>query len=277
MKKLYLSFVLLFPIQSVLFSHSVQACGPIVTQSGNVKNNVSLSPVFSDRIEYERHRVWLNLTNSQGLFKQILIAYVTGATNGYDHNYDAPTMDANKYADFFSIIESNKLVIQGRAVPFDVSDTIPVGYRSEITGKLTISIDHTDGDLDVLNIYLEDKETGTMHNLKSGSYTFSTLSGTFTDRFVIRYIADKKLGINEMEKQLQHLSVASKNQVISVKSFPAALKKVSVFDITGKLLYSSPHLGSSELEIANILTGPQILLVKTTLENENIVTRKVIF
>jgi len=80
-----------------------------------------------------------------------------------------------------------------------------------------------------------------------------------------------------MEKQLQHLSVASKNQVISVKSFPAALKKVSVFDITGKLLYSSPHLGSSELEIANILTGPQILLVKTTLENENIVTRKVIF
>lgn len=192
MKKLYLSLVLLFPIQSVIFSNPFPFSEPIVTRCVNVKCIVRLSPVFPYRVEYEMHRVWLNLTNSQGLFKQILIAYVTGATNGYDHKYDAPTMDANKYADFYSINESNKFVIQGRAVPFDSSDTIPLGYRSEIAGKLTISIDHTDGDLDVLNIYLEDKETSSTHNLKSGSYTFSTLTGTFTDRFIIHYGQIKK-------------------------------------------------------------------------------------
>lgn len=68
-----------------------------------------------------------------------------------------------------------------------------------------------------------------MHNLKSGSYTFSALSGTFTDRFILRYMADKKLGVNELEKNPQHLSVVSKNQIISLKSTPEALKTVSFF------------------------------------------------
>jgi hypothetical protein len=30
---------------------------------------------------------WLNLTNTQGAFKQTLIGYITGATNEYDNVY----------------------------------------------------------------------------------------------------------------------------------------------------------------------------------------------
>jgi hypothetical protein len=32
--------------------------------------------------------VWLNLTNTQGAFKQTLIGYVSGATNDYESAYD---------------------------------------------------------------------------------------------------------------------------------------------------------------------------------------------
>ncbi|WP_345146919.1 T9SS sorting signal type C domain-containing protein [Flavobacterium ginsengiterrae] len=277
MKKNYVFFVLLFLMQSVLVFNSAAAC-PARGAHGDQSLDPAGCPAYTDKtFEYERHRVWINLTNSQGLFKQILIAYVTGATNGYDHNYDAPTMDANKYADFYSISQADKLAIQGRAVPFDASDTVPLGYRSIIKGDLTISIDHADGDLDVINIYLEDKATGSLHNLKNGGYTFSTIEGTFTERFVIRYIADKKLGLHDAEKIPQHFSAASRNQIISLKSSPSALKKVSVFDITGKLLYNCPQVGTSEHEITSIQAGPQILLVKATLENEEVQTRKVLF
>ncbi|RDI56645.1 hypothetical protein DFR66_104211, partial [Flavobacterium glaciei] len=36
----------------------------------------------------EKHRIWLNLTNTQGAFKQMLVGYVTNATNGFDKAYD---------------------------------------------------------------------------------------------------------------------------------------------------------------------------------------------
>ena len=62
-------------------------------------------------------------------------------------------------------------MIQGRGLPFILSDTVPLGYRSEIVGDLTISIDHADGDLADRDIYLEDTKTGIMHNLRKGSYS----------------------------------------------------------------------------------------------------------
>ena len=31
--------------------------------------------------DIEKNRVWLNLTNSEGAFKQLLVGYIAGATN----------------------------------------------------------------------------------------------------------------------------------------------------------------------------------------------------
>ncbi len=36
----------------------------------------------------EKNRVWLNLTNRGGAFKQLLVGYITGATNDWDNLYD---------------------------------------------------------------------------------------------------------------------------------------------------------------------------------------------
>jgi hypothetical protein len=33
----------------------------------------------------EKNRVWLNLTNDKGAFKQVLVGYITDATDGYDN------------------------------------------------------------------------------------------------------------------------------------------------------------------------------------------------
>ncbi|MDR6764340.1 hypothetical protein J2Y38_004573 [Flavobacterium sp. 2755] len=267
----------LFPLPTVFFSIGLVLLPNFGPVRSAVQNPVTLRSLISGTVlEEERHRVWLNLTNTQGLFKQILIGYVPGATNGWDQNYDALTMDANPYADFYSINEERKLVVQGRAVPFDTADAVPLGYRSAITGDLTISIDHADGDFLHLDVYLEDKQTGSIHNLKNGGYTFSTQTGTFQDRFVIRY-NDKTLGTNDPKIITRQISVAVKDKAIQLKSYQAALKEVCVFDISGKLLYRSPKTGTSELEITSIKSGPQMLLVKITLEDGYTLTRKILF
>lgn len=137
--------------------------------------------------QIEKNRLWLNLTNSQGAFKQMLIGYATGATNNLDYNYDATTMGSNSYIDFYSISEAKKLTVQGRALPFDNSDLVPIGYKSTVEGNLTISIDHADGFFNTQAVYLEDKTTGIITDLRTSNYTFKTAIGTFTDRFVLRY------------------------------------------------------------------------------------------
>ncbi|GAA3760126.1 hypothetical protein GCM10022423_08850 [Flavobacterium ginsengiterrae] len=224
----------------------------------------------------ERNRVWLNLSNAEGAFKQMLVGYIEGATNGQDLNYDAASFNGNSYIDFYSISETVKFSIQARALPFQDSDIIPLGYKSTIAGDFKISIDHVDGFFDNQNVYLEDKKTGIISDLKTADYTFKTEAGTFTDRFTLRY-TNKTLGNDDFENVKDGLLISVKDKVIKVTSAKESIKEVSVFDITGKLIYNKKKVGSTELSIVNLQAGDQVLLVKVSLENNAEVNRKVIF
>jgi hypothetical protein len=142
----------------------------------------------SNKIAVEKHRFWLDLTNKDGAFKQILIGYVPGATNEYDARFDGDGFSANSYIDFYSKSQTANLVIQGRALPLEDTDTIQLGYSSTIDGVFSIAISEADGQFLNKAIYLEDKKTNTYFNLKNGGYEFSTLKGTFDNRFVIHYV-----------------------------------------------------------------------------------------
>jgi len=84
----------------------------------------------------EKNRVWLNLTNSKGAFKQLLVGYITGATNDWDNLYDGLTFDGQEFVDFYSVNQGQNLTIQGRALPFVDTDVVPLGYRSTIAGPI---------------------------------------------------------------------------------------------------------------------------------------------
>ncbi|EJG01580.1 T9SS sorting signal type C domain-containing protein [Flavobacterium sp. F52] len=265
------------------FAKSITGQNAVYTNSMRVPSRNSQFYKSSATTVIEKHRIWLNLTNTEGVFKQLLIGYVTGATNFWDNNYDALTMSANPYADFYSINEGKKLVIQGRALPFVVSDTIPLGYKSTIPeGNFTIAIDHTDGNLSNQNIYLQDNVTNTIHNLKTGGYTFRSAPGTFLNRFVLRYTNsddDKSLGNEDFENQNQKIVVSVKDKNIKLQSISEQenLQEVSIYDVGGKLLYHKKEIGNKDWIINNFQSGPQILLVKITLENGKTASRKIVF
>ena len=224
----------------------------------------------------EKNRVWLNITNTEGLFKQMLLGYIEGATNNYEGWYDGLSVNGNKYVDFYSINNTNKLTIQGRALPFTDADIVPLGYLSSIVGDLTIAIDHADGFFDNQPIYLEDKTTGKIHDLRAENYTFSTEKGTFNDRFVLRY-TNKTLGTGDFENIENGLLVSVKEKVIKVTSAKENIKEVTIFDINGKLLYNKKKVGATELQISNLQSANQVLLVKVTLENDFTTTKTLVF
>lgn len=236
-------------------------------------NNTSFFKVTEKTSDIEKNRLWLNLTNTDGAFKQILVGYATGATNGLDYNYDATSMGSNTYLDFYSINETKKLTVQGRALPFDNADTVPLGYKSTIEGNLTISIDHADGFFDAQAVYLEDKTTGQIIDLRKENYTFKTVIGTFTARFTLRY-TNKTLGTDDFENAKDGVLVAVKSKVLNVTSGAENIQEVQIYTIGGQLLYNKTKIEAKELEIANLRSSNQVLLVKVILENDHTVTKR---
>ena len=224
----------------------------------------------------EKNRIWLNMTNATGAFKQLLVGYIQGATNDYEPQYDGLTFDGNQYLDFYSVSNENKFVIQGRALPFTDSDTVPLGYRTTVEGDFTIAIDEVDGKMNNQAIYLEDKTTGVIHDLRQSNYTFKTAIGTFTDRLVLRYTG-KTLGTGDFEKIKDGILVSVKDKVISIQSSKENIKEVTVYDVSGKMLYNKKKVSNTELQIQNLSVGNQVLLVKVTLANDFTTARKIIF
>ena len=224
----------------------------------------------------EKHRLWLDLNNNDGAFKQTLIGYIEGATNDYEDNFDGISFDGNPYVDFYSINNENKLVIQGRELPFNNKDIIPLGYKSTIVGSFTIGINQTDGLLDNQAIYLEDKVTQTIHDLKSGNYTFTTQTGTFNDRFVLRY-TNNALGTDDFDNYENGVLVTVLNKIITVSSSNEILERVLIYDISGKQVFRKNNIDNPKHVIDNLRLGDQVLLVKVILKNGTSTTRKIIF
>jgi hypothetical protein len=224
----------------------------------------------------EKHRLWLDMTNTAGAFKQTLIGYAEGATNNFDDNFDGLTFDGNSYLDLYSINGPDNLTIQGRALPFVDTDLVPLGYRSTVAGSFTIAINQADGILANQRVYLEDKQTNTINDLTAQNYTFSTTAGTFNNRFVLRYTSNT-LGTGGFETVENSITVLSQDKMIIISSPKENIDKVFIYDVSGKQLYKKQSVGHVELSIQHLPFAQQVLLVKVVLENGYTTTKKLIF
>jgi len=68
-----------------------------------------------------------------------------------------------------------------------------------------------------------------------------------------------------------------KNKQIKINSFGETIDKVTIFDLLGRQIYQKNKVNSNELSITNAVSSSQTLLVKTTLQNGQIVTEKIVY
>ena len=66
-----------------------------------------------------------------------------------------------------SIINAGEFTIQGRPLPFTTTDTVQLGFKTNVDGNYTIALDHVDGLFTGEQaIYLKDNFTGNEIDLK---------------------------------------------------------------------------------------------------------------
>lgn len=223
----------------------------------------------------EKHRVWISLSNNQGAYNEALVGYIQGATNDLDRLFDGKTLPAENVVSFYSLLSNDKLSIQGRSLPFNTSETIPMGYSTTLTGDFSIRLENFDGLFANQDIYLLDKTTGIYHNLKAGDFTFTTTNGTFNDRFELRFTT-ATLGVNTVDNNDSNIRIIAKDQHLSVLSGMSNISSIEVYNLLGKLIYSKKDIQTNEFHTDTIPATSQMLIVTVTLENQKNVTKKVL-
>lgn len=223
----------------------------------------------------ERHRIWLDLIAPNNTSTSTLIGYVTGATNDKDRLFDGYETNATGLG-FYSLVSYERMGIQGRALPFVDSDTVPLGVNLIQTGTHTIAINQVDGLFaDGQHIYLEDTYTNTIHNMRATPYTFHSVGGRFNDRFILRY-TNSTLSIPDanLDAGLTIIELPNGHVKFSV-GHNLTIQSVELFDMLGRQLY---HLqGSQATEVYNVSNLSQAAYVaKVTLSNGQTVTKRAV-
>jgi len=230
----------------------------------------------STTTELEKHRYWLDISNSDGAFKQALVGYVETATLGIDRLFDGDMANVNSVVTLYTTAENRKLSIQGRPLPFDVEDTIPLGYKSTIASTYTINLSQFDGLFESQKVYLEDTLLNVIHDLNAAPYTFATEIGTFDNRFILRYTTSA-LGIHNPEFNANTVVVYKNNSGLVINSGALPMKNVTIYDITGREIASKKQVGSTQTVFSTLPTTQQVLLVKIEGENGGLVTKKIVY
>ncbi|WP_298395299.1 T9SS sorting signal type C domain-containing protein [Flavobacterium sp.] len=224
----------------------------------------------------ERHRIWLDIVNTtSGDMDRTLLGYATNATLGVDNLYDCFTRPKSEIS-LYSLIDNKPYAIQGRALPFDTEDRVPMGINVVQSGNHTVAINTVDGlFLQNQDIYLEDKVLNIIHDLKQAPYNFTSAVGTYNDRFVLRYTT-AALNTQNFDTIDSSVVVAANEGQIAIKSVNELLLDVTVYDVLGRQLLSKTKIELNDLVLNSISARNQALIVKIKLANGTIITRKVV-
>ncbi|MBZ9728414.1 hypothetical protein LB467_01835 [Salegentibacter sp. JZCK2] len=213
----------------------------------------------------ERAKIRLKFHSPKGYHRQILVTRDNSTTNGFDLGYDAPLIEDN-LEDMYWLIDSAKVVIQ--AVPdFEKDQVLPFGIKAAEEGYFKIQIDSLENFPDEIPVYLNDKLSDSIHDLKERAYDAVSTPGEIHDRFEIVFhnpklvpkipkepglITTIDFGYNHNTRELR----IDNPELIEIS-------EVLLFDLGGKLVKKYTNIPREKQHIINInQVGTSVYIVK---------------
>lgn len=224
--------------------------------------------------DLERHRIWLDFVSPTETTRT-LVAYVKDATMAKDRMFDAFT-DYKSAQNFYSLLDTEIMTIQGRSLPFNENDQVPMGFKAAASGSFTIALAEVDGLFSAnQNIYLEDKQLGIIHDLRVNPYSFTATAGVNNTRFVLRY-TNTTLGNEDFIGDSNEVFVVS-DEALTITSKTENIKEIEVFDVLGRKLHHSKNINTQTQVLNSIQKSNSGLIIYITLENGKQVVKKTIY
>lgn len=246
--------------------------GIIQVGQGFILRSTSTSVVFNNTMrvgnnanqflrmaDIEHNRVRVAMTGPNNFSQNILINYMSGATNEVDPAIDGKYINDSETA-FYTLLDEEAYVIQGRTLPFDPNDVVPLGFKTTQSGNYQISLVSTDGLFaDNQSIFLEDFTTGMTHDFANGAYTFTSATGVFHNRFQLKYVNQPlsvdQVGLNSLVSWVQ-------DHTLYLYNSGETLSEVTIFDLMGRKISSFTQLESNTFNTPLQHLSNQVLLVQ---------------
>ena len=245
-------------------------------RSNSYNNNAFYRTTNShkDSEDLEKHRIWFDLIAPSGNNVRSLLGYVENATNGSDRLFDAFSSEKLSF-NIFSLIDNERMLIQGRKLPFDNKDKVAIGITVPQDGLYKIALSSVDGlFLDAnQNIYLEDKLLNITYDLRTSPYSFMAKKGNITDRFVMKFTKEAEENVIKTTNQV----VVYDNNVLTIQSVQAKIKNIEIYDTLGKLIVSKNSIHNTNFEVTNLARTNNLIIVKIILDDNSEEIRKIIY
>lgn len=221
-----------------------------------------------------KHRLWLTLTNQNGVFCKLLLGYSSVASNDLDR-YDGKYINDSEVV-LTSLINNQEFVIQAKALPFSNEDYFSLGLKIASSGEYKIAIEQMDGLFaDGQLVYLEDTYTATIHPLNESDYVFSSVAGAFNDRFILRF-TDEVMNVEQPYDE-SAISIQTQDNSLIIYSKFTEINSIKIYDLQGRILFNRDQINSKDLFIESLSKDNQLLIIQIEDQNENTFTKKVIF
>lgn len=234
-------------VSPISVSGNIKSSNVVFDNSMRVKGTGNNTQFFKSSEEDLSSKLRINLTTDNGVFSQILVAYVDGATSAYDGMYfDAPrNLSTPASASIYTRIEnSNKqFAIQAKSLEdLSSSEVISLGFQTSISEATVYTIAIKESKGDVLNsktVYIRDNALDQIHDLTQSSYYFTSNIGVYDFRFDILF-SNTPLVAKIMNDIPQYdLSIVELNQGRYKFSIDDNLimRRIEVFDLFGRKFY----------------------------------------
>lgn len=223
----------------------------IQSVSGFDYTTVSTAPV--PQIKFK------TLLNNAGI-KETTLVLIDGASDGVEPGMDAKSPDVTD-VDMYFVLDNSKYVIS--VIDFDINKKVPVGFKTNVPAtfrmRATEMINFEEAD----NIYLHDKETDLYHDIKNNDYEFNLPAGVVDTRYEITFV-DTALGTDEVSADAFGVFQNNERQMLTVSNpHRKDIKSVTLYDITGKQIFSKTKLGVKEsYEFATTGIAEAVYIVK---------------
>ena len=202
------------------------------------------------------------------LTKSMVLAFDPAATDGVDFAMDAKSPNEITADEISFIQNSESYVID--VINFDVNKKLPIGLRNAEAANYKITVGEILNFDQADHVFVHDKDNDTFHDIKNGVYEVNMPAGNNTSRFEITFL---DTSLSTTNNSINEFTVLQNNntQFLTISNPKNIdLKEVSLFDLTGKQIFSKTKLGSeASYEFSTSGLSDAIYIVKM-ITNENL-------
>lgn len=209
------------------------------------EDNPTTISQFSENISASNGRadIRINAIMNNRLTRQIGLLLLPNATDGVDRGIDGKSpVDASLPNDFYFFLDNDRYVVEG--VSFDVSKRIPVGVKAGNNTTFRFQVAEINNIEAGQPVYIYDAKNNSYHNIRTGNYDVTLDAGVYNNRFEITF-TDAALSVGQIDGNSFEVLQNNTSQMLEISNPNGVeLKSCSLYDMSGKLIFSQLKLGS---------------------------------